>query len=175
MTISGTGDMTDYTDINRPWYDYLSSITSVVIEDGVTSIGDSAFRGCTNLTGLTIPDSVTRIVDYSFFECSSLTSVTIPAAVTSIGDAAFSECTSLTGIWVEEANQYYSSDDQGVLFNKAHTTLVQAPGTISGEYTCPDGVTGIGIHAFWGCRNMTGVTIPASVTSIDTSAFTSAV
>ena len=78
LTISGTGDMFSYFYSPRaPWYSRLSSITSVIIEDGVTSIGWHAFDGCSSLTSIEIPDSVTSIDGSAFSGCSSLTSVTI--------------------------------------------------------------------------------------------------
>ena len=93
LTISGTGAMKDYgTPDDLPWKDYRSSITSVVIEDGVTSIGNMAFEGCNNanLTSVTIPASVTSIGDYAFGYCTYLASVTIPvASLTYYGVNAF--------------------------------------------------------------------------------------
>ena len=81
LTISGFGAMTDYSNNSSsraPWYSSRSSITSVIISDGVTSIGERAFYYCSSLTSVTIPNSVTSIGDYAFYNCSSLTSVTIP-------------------------------------------------------------------------------------------------
>jgi hypothetical protein len=93
LTISGTGAMKDYgAPDDLPWKDYRSSITSVVIEDGVTSIGDYAFEGCNNanLTSVTIPASVTSIGDFAFGYCTYLASVTIPvASLTYYGVSAF--------------------------------------------------------------------------------------
>ena len=76
----------------------------LIIPDGVTSIGQSAFYDCTSLTSITIPDSVTSIGSYAFYNCTGLTSVTIPDSVTSIGESAFRNCTSLT-IYCEAASQ----------------------------------------------------------------------
>ena len=93
LTISGTGAMKDYgAPDNQPWKDYRSLIASVVIEDGVTSIGNMAFEGCNNanLTSVTIPASVTSIGDYAFGYCTYLASVTIPvASLTYYGVNAF--------------------------------------------------------------------------------------
>ena len=107
LTISktgfGTGAMTNYSSSITPWDSYKDSITSLVIESGVTSIGDFAFYGCSGLTGqLTIPASVTSIGSYAFSYCSGLTSVTIPDSVTSIGSSAFYGCSGLTSITIGE-------------------------------------------------------------------------
>ncbi|MBO5039629.1 MAG: leucine-rich repeat protein, partial [Clostridia bacterium] len=81
LTISGN----TYMGAGSPWG---KSITEVIIEDGVTTIGYYAFEDCTSLTSITIPDSVTSIRDNAFSGCTSLTSITIPDSVTSIGDNA---------------------------------------------------------------------------------------
>ena len=69
LTISGTGDMRDFVSYNTPWYKNREKIKKVVIENGVTSIGQSAFWNCTSLTSITIPNSVTSIGQNAFHDC----------------------------------------------------------------------------------------------------------
>jgi hypothetical protein len=148
LTISGTGDMTDFSSSSSPWYSSRSSIATVIIGNGVTRIGN-----------------------YAFYNCSSLATVTIPNSVTSIGIRAFSGCNSLIAINVDANNAVYSSEN-GVLFNKVKTTLVQyTTGKTDAGYTIPNSVTSIGISAFADCVSLTSVTIPEGVTSIEQEAF----
>ena len=101
LIISGTGDMTSWasaTDV--PWHDHLSVITSVVIEDGVTSIGGHAFDECNAITSIEIPQSVTSVGDHAFDGCSSLPAITLPYGITTIGEGTFSGCSSLVSITI---------------------------------------------------------------------------
>ena len=84
LTISGSGDMHDYV-YSSPWHENGNQIRSVLMENGVTGIGNFAFFECISLTSMTIPDSVTCIGNCAFKDCSSLASVTIPDGVASIG------------------------------------------------------------------------------------------
>ena len=171
LTISGTGKMTDYYySTNSPFYDN-ASIKSVVIESGVTSIGDFVFGDCTSLKSVTIPNSVTSIGYMAFDNCTSLKSVTIPGTVTSIGKHAFCQCSSLLSIEVSDNNKNYSSFD-GVLFNKDKTELITYPaGKPNDTYEIPNSVTSIGEWAFEYCESLTDITIPNSVTNIGDFAF----
>ena len=156
LTISGTGDMADYSTY-RP-FDDNNSVESVIIENGVTSIGGGVFEYCTSLISATIPNSVTSIGDSAFFGCTSLTSVTIPNSVTSIGDSAFYNCTSLTSVTIPNT---VTSIGDSAFYNCTSLTGV----------TIPDSVTSIGRSAFSTCKSLISVTIPNSVTSIGRSAF----
>ena len=156
-------------EIKSSAFNGCANLTSIIIPDSVTSIGDHAFYNCSSLTNITIPDSVTSIGDHAFHNCSGLTSITIPDSVTSIGDHAFYNC--LTSITVSENNKYFSSLN-GVLFNKDKTDLITYPiGNERTEYTIPDSVTSIGNFIFYNCSSLTSITIPDSVASIENSAF----
>ena len=194
LTISGTGDMADYsgyddspffdnsniksviiengiTTVGKLVFSYCKSLTSVIIPKSVTSIGEYAFCNCTSLTSVTIPNSVTSIEWYAFAGCTSLKSVTIPDSVTSIGMLAFEDCTSLINIDVVDDNFNYSSQD-GVLFNKNKTQLIQYPiGNERISYNIPNSVTSIENYAFTGCTSLESVSIPDRITSIGEYAF----
>ena len=158
LTISGKGAMADYYIFSVPWYDTRSQVKTVIIKNGVTSIGNCAFADCSSLTSVTIPNSVTGIGNWAFFQCSSLTSATIPDSVTSIGEDAFNGCKSLTSVTIPNS---VTSIANGAFSNCSSLTSV----------TIPDGVTSIGESAFYGCSSLTNVTIPKSVTSIGDWAF----
>ena len=185
LTISGTGKMKDYypsnNDTTAPWGENCSLIKSVVISDGVTSIGYGAFYNCSSLTSVTIPDSVTSIGGHAFDGCSSLTSVTIPDGVTSIGNGAFYKCSSLTSVTM--GNGVRSIGDYA-FYNCSSLTSVTIPDSVTSigygafyncssltSVTIPDSVTSIGSEVFSGCSSLTSVTIPDSVTSIGGHAF----
>ena len=120
------------------FYD-CSSLTSVVIGDGVTSIGDDAFSYCSKLTSIEIPNSVTSIGYAAFFYCSSLTSVIIGDGVTSIGGKAFYDCTALTSVTI--GNSVTSIGDYA--FCNSKLTSIEIPNS----------VTSIGKYAFSGCNS----------------------
>ena len=161
LTISGTGAMKDYNDIDNLSPAYCNSkVKKVVIEDGVTSIGDSAFESCNTLISITIPDGVTSIGEYAFCNCTSLTSITIPDGVTSIEEHAFYGCNSLTSITIPGN---VTSIENGMFYNCSSLT----------DIVIPNSVTSIGYAAFYGCNSLTSITIPGSVTSIGYAAFNS--
>ena len=180
LTISGTGYMKDYSGKNSPFY-YNSSVKSVIIENGVTSIGNQAFYGCASLTSITIPDSVTSIGEYAFYGCTSLASITIPNSVTSICYSAFSGCTSLTSVTIPDS---VTSIGHSAFYNCTGLTSVTIPNSVTSigqeaffnctsltSVTIPDSVTSISEYAFYNCTSLTSVTIPDSVTSISEYAF----
>ena len=142
LTISGTGGMTT----TAPWKNYRSEIKTVVINNGVTTIGDNAFFNCTSLTTIEIPDSVTTIGDYAFAICTSLVSVTIPGSVTTIGECAFSDCEKLTSITIPQS---VTTIGECAFSNCEKLTSI----------TIPQSVTSIGYYAFSSCTELTEIKV----------------
>lgn len=104
LTISGTGKIGTYS--IKPWYNSMESIISVVIENGITSIGGSAFQSCENLESVLIADSVTNIDDCAFAMCTKITNVTIPSGVRTIRLYAFAHCTGLKCLTIPDSVTY---------------------------------------------------------------------
>ena len=160
---------------------YKGEDTVVVIPDGVTSIGDSAFEWCRNLKSITIPDSVTSIGDSAFSWCSSLTSITIPNGVTSIGYGVFQDCKSLTSITIPDSVTSIGHSAFSCCSSLTSITIPDSVTSIEGSafdmcsslksITIPNGVTCIKGKTFSGCRSLTSITIPNGVTRIGENAF----
>ena len=161
LTISGNGAMADYDDMvvsnMAPWYPQSKNITQIVVNEGITSIGEAAFYSC-YVESVTIADSVTKIGDYAFEKCTKLPVIEIPDGVTSIGEGAFSGCTSLAKIIIPK-----SVTEIGIGAFEECTGLVQM--------TFPDTVTCIKEYLFDSCSNLKKITIPNTVTSIEGYAF----
>ncbi|MBR4248529.1 MAG: leucine-rich repeat domain-containing protein [Verrucomicrobia bacterium] len=164
------------------------SLKSIVIPNSVTKIGESAFEDCVNLKSVVLGKSVTVIGEYAFSECVSLKSIVIPDSVREIGmsafedcdslesvvlgksvieledDDIFSECCNLKSITVSPDNPVYSSEN-GVLFNKNKTILIQYPiGKEESSYIIPDSVKEIEVSAFNECSSLTSITVNPSNT-----------
>ena len=165
MTIwksKGSGAMADCTYDTQPWKYLRDKITSVVVEAGVTHIGNYAFALCTNLATVTFSagSHLTTIGNNAFRGCSGLGSITIPASVTSIGHYAFIQCTNLATVTFSEGSN---------LTTIGHDAFYEC-GSL-GSIAIPDGVTSIGDFTFYYCSELSSVSIPASVTSIGLKAF----
>lgn len=110
LTISGEGAMENYAKaVKQPWYEKRAQITSVVVEDGITEIGDFAFYGISNLKEISIADSVTKIGHYALKNCSALSEVQLPEKLESIGESAFYGCAALKDITFHENVQSIGS------------------------------------------------------------------
>lgn len=166
---------------------------SYIVPDTVKNISESAFVSCEKLTNITISNNVTNIATEAFCGCNGLTTITIPAKVTHIGLRAFYLCSKLNSINVSHNNAAYLSDN-GVLFNKSKTLLLQYPtGKADSSYTIPEGVECVGEIAFYNsvlrniiipnsviclknsafmyCVNLEKIIIPSSVTTMENSVF----
>ena len=181
LTISGKGEMDDYSVPynSAPWRYF--GVKRIIVGDSVTTIGEYAFSNCSSLTSVTIPNSVTTIKEYAFSNCSSLTSVTIPNSVTTIGDNAFNGCTSLTSVTIGNSVTTIGKEVFRDCSSLTSVTIPNSVTTIGGwafsgcssltSVTIPNSVTTIGEFAFCNCSSLTSVTIPNSVTTIDDGTF----
>lgn len=190
LTISGTGPMTNFSyTANIPWYSVRSTIKTVVIESGITSIGSKSFLSCKNLTGISIPGTVTAIRGNAFDGCTSLTSLSIPSGVTEIGSFAFQDCAALRSVYIPAS---VTTLDTGIFLG---CTQLTSAGPSSGTYNIefgwktaiprnafradsqianaviPEGITTLDYGAFLDCSALTSVTLPSTLTTIASQVF----
>lgn len=131
LRISGEGPMGDYPDYGKcPWYesiargeDDVTEVTKIIIEEGITHIGDYAFEDAVDVTSVTLPSSLESIGEHAFAYMNSLSEITIPENVSSIGDGAFKYCSSLTEIVIPE-NVTSIGDDA---FNGCENLIIYVP------------------------------------------------
>ena len=146
-----------------------TGLTSVTIPDSVKEIGHFAFSNCTGLTSVTIPNGVKEIGGSAFKGCEGLTSVAIPNSVKKIGYCAFLGCTSLSSVEIAPENQRFYVEN-GLVISRKERSVILAPGGLTSA-VIPDGVKKINDRAFSGCTGLTSVTIPAGVKRIGEFAF----
>lgn len=158
LTISGEGEMSDYDYDTIPWKDSRDAITKVVVESGVTTVGDDAFYGCKNLIQVSLPDGLTCIGENAFEENSSLTEITIPSSVNEIRRWAFDSCTSISSVDIPDGVTSIN------LSTFAGCTNLQS-------VTIPDSVVTIDSSAFLSCYALSSISIPISVVNINSGAF----
>lgn len=183
LTISGSGDMTDYSDSKlAPWYENAEEIETVSLPSGLTSIGDFAFYGCENLNVVSIPSKVTDIGAYAFARCTGLTRVDLEA-VLSIDEGAFQECESLTGIsfpasldtiGTKAFYRCYSIQALNIPATVKHmgsATFAYCTGLIRATVNAP--LKELPAWTFYGCSSLADVSLAPSITSTGQYAFQS--
>ena len=161
LTISGSGAIYDFvvddhSYVRTKWLSLV--VQTIIIEDGITSLGHEAFAGFNNLTSVTIGNDVKSIGYWSFCDCRNLTTISIPNGVTSIDPYAFEGCSSLTSMSLPEGLTVVS--EHAFSGCSSLTSII-----------IPEGVTSIEGQAFYNCSNLTSITIPYSVNSISSNAF----
>ena len=166
LTISGTGNMPNYSSTSQPWYKYRESIKQVKIGDGITGIGDYAFSGCKSLEELTIPEGVkklgTRIIADTYIE-----KIKIPSTVAE-SNSVYIFNTGYFGALGGDAVLTEVEFAEGM--TKIPSNICYGANTVE-KITIPSTVTSIGSNAFNGCSSLKGLTLPAGLTKLEDYAF----
>lgn len=197
LTISGSGEMYDYTITSSgstaPWASYKEEITTILIDEGVTSIGSFSFALCENLKDISLPESLLYIEEAAFYQCYALTQLSLPnglqeigknafhsnnlssvhlgAAVQTIGKNPFYNNKNLQIFTVAEGNMWYYAEGN-VLFCKETMELICYPkGLTQTSYTVPSGIIAIGENGFAGNSHIKTVVLADSVISLKSGAF----
>ena len=166
MTIRGTGPMKKYDFLScrdMPWRDAILKITRLIVDDGVTSLGDCVLHGfdgghdARNLMEVKLPEGLTYLGNYAFFGAAKLKSITLPSTLTTIGLGAFDECAGLTGIKIPSDVKTIKEGAFG--------------GTGLTSVTIPDKVETLGQDVFENCTQLTSIHIPKSVKSMGAEMF----
>jgi hypothetical protein len=181
LTISGNGAMGDYWFQSAPWFPISEKIKTIIIDDGVTTVGSWAFDRCYNLTSVELPNSITIIKYNAFCFCRNLKSMQIPNTVTSIGNYAFRECKNLTSLEIPNSVTfigtlafYGCSGLTSLSISSSVTTIKEHTFAYCSNLTSleiPNSVITIGGEAFAYCQKLASVIIPNSVVTIGGNAF----
>lgn len=182
LTISGEGEMYDWTYSSRaPWDGFSNNIQKIVFDGNITHIGQYSFYGCSSLTDISIPKGATSIGACAFCYCTSLKCIEISNSVVSIGSNAFSYCSSLQTVVLPNNLTSIGSYSFYCCYSLTNISVPEGVTSIgSSAFTncsslknieIPNSVVSIGFHAFYNCRELTDIVIPISVNSIGSSAF----
>lgn len=201
LTVTGEGVMDGYDSATMPWYEVLPYTTSIIIGEGITSIGRYAFYNAVNVTNISLPSTLTNLDERAFEYCTSVEELVVPDSVTSIGYGAFGNLTGLKKVSVPASATYRS---YGFYNANAVEEIIITPGTdgvipdsdvtaeqgwlwdwmmkSTGNFgpwkyadnavvTISEGVTSIGAKTFYNCAGISEISIPESITSISSEAF----
>lgn len=151
-------------------------VENITLNNGIETIGERAFQDMNNLKTIIIPDSVTSIEDNAFNNCSVLTNLVLPDSITTIGNAAFSGCTSLEKIVLPSkltslGNVAFGGCNAEIIFPSSLKSIPELGSNAVKKVTIPEGVETIGYQAFCSCSNLTEITLPSTITSIESEAF----
>lgn len=181
LTVGGTGEMPSFGGkYEQPW-DGLDSITTVIINSGVTKIGDFAFASCEQIEKVTISEGVKNIGDNAFSCCFNIPNITIPESVESIGSDAFTSCEKIKKVTIPGNVKNIGDNAFGSCFNIVELKISYGVRIIGqsafgqcdhlNEVIIPESVESIGDSAFQSCSELKKATIPESVKSIGHDAF----
>lgn len=182
LTVTGTGDMKNYDYVKAvPWYQYADQIKSIVVENGVTSVGAYAFYGLKNMTAITLPNGVKTIGGYAFKNCTALTDIKLPSTLTKLGESAFYGCSKMPQIQIPEgvytvwAYTFKNCTSlQEVILPQTLIKLDEAAfyGCSSlKQINIPKEVSIIGIYCFKNCSSLSSIQLPESMTAVREAAF----
>lgn len=135
LTISGSGEMKDYW-YDSPWYASKNSIVSVVVNNGITHIGDAAFQDCLNITSITLPKTISTIGDNAFYGCRELERINIPEQVNIIDQYTFFGCMKLKKILLPENITTIENNAFGHCFSLCEINIPSSLQTISSSAFC---------------------------------------
>ena len=152
------------------------NIENVIINKGIKKIGNNAFANLKNLKNITIPDSVTSIGEYAFRDCTELTNLLLPDSIIEIEGCAFSNCTSLDKIVLPNnltslGNDVFEYCNAEITFPSGLERIPELGMNATRKVNIPEGVKIIGEDAFWACSNLKEITLPSTITSIESGAF----
>ncbi len=177
LVISGNGEMQDINgNLVDAWKPYTEFIKTVIIEDGVTTVGDYAFAWCYNLESVTIPNGIISIGKHAFDSCQALTAISIPPSVTEIGEYAFyllGGCDTFN-VYISDLAAWCNVNFEDSFSNPLNSAVwgnLYVNNQLVTNLAIPQGVTRINSYAFYGCRGITCVQIPDSVAEIGNAAF----
>ena len=180
LTISGEGEMANYTKSKVPWKEYRETIQTVIVNQGVTAIGNHAFNSCVSLTDVTLPEGLTRIGAQAFYSCTSLPSISLPDAFTDIGSYAFGLCEGLSQITLPDSlrsigdHAFYHCSALSS-FHMPDSVISIQEGAFAGSglssIRLSEKLDTMGPGVFQECMNLNEITWPASMSSIPPGTF----